>query len=243
MTDDSLPHSPQFIGEVTIKYMSQEEKFLIDKPTSTKKEMQQLLAHKVLEFLSQETQKTTQATNKSKQTPVIKYGIVPSFFFLYILDDSTILPSTKTTAREYQKELYNLSMTQNIICCLPTGAGKTLIGCMVISKMKELNPNKKILFLVDRIPLVFQQADMIEKETKLTCLKCCGDTFAKSKLEQKYDVMVAIASLVINIIEKDWISLQEFSLIVIDEAHHTTKEHPFSVILRNYYKNIPQEFK
>jgi endoribonuclease Dicer len=134
-------------------------------------------------------------------------------------------------------------MTQNLICCLPTGAGKTLIGCMLISRMKQLNENKKILFLVDRIPLVFQQSEMIEKETQLSCLKCCGDTFDKSKIEKKYDVMVAIATLVINIIEKGLLSLQEFSLIVIDEAHHTTKDHPFSVILRDYYKNIPQEFK
>ncbi len=56
-------------------------------------------------------------------------------------------------------------MKRNLICCLPTGAGKTLIACLVIKRMKECNPKKKILFLVDRIPLVFQQAAVIDSET------------------------------------------------------------------------------
>jgi endoribonuclease Dicer len=107
--------------------------------------------------------------------------------------------------------------------------------------MKEKNRNKKIVFLVDRIPLVFQQADAIEKETKLQALRCCGDTFEQSQLQQPYDVLVVIASLYINLLSKNLASLEEVSLIVIDEAHHITKDHPFAVILRDYYMNIPRE--
>ena len=40
---------------------------------------------------------------------------------------------------------------------LPTGAGKTLIASMWLKRMRELNPEKMGLFVVDRIPLVLQQ--------------------------------------------------------------------------------------
>ena len=65
------------------------------------------------------------------------------------------MPQLKSKPRGYQTELYIRSMEEkNLICCLPTGAGKTLISCLTIKRMKELNPDKRILFLVDRIPLV-----------------------------------------------------------------------------------------
>ena len=40
---------------------------------------------------------------------------------------------------------------------LPTGAGKTLIASLWLKRMRELNPEKMGLFVVDRIPLVLQQ--------------------------------------------------------------------------------------
>jgi hypothetical protein len=74
MTEDSVAHLPKFAGSVSIKYLTEDKKFSLEEPTSTKKEMQQQLAQKVLNFISNEALKTTQAANKSKSTPVIKHG-------------------------------------------------------------------------------------------------------------------------------------------------------------------------
>ena len=61
-------------------------------------------------------------------------------------------------ARDYQVECFVESLQRDLVAVLPTGAGKTLIASMLLKRMKELNPEKMGLFIVDRIPLVFQQA-------------------------------------------------------------------------------------
>ena len=61
-------------------------------------------------------------------------------------------------ARDYQVQCFVESLQRDMVAVLPTGAGKTLIASMLLKRMKELNPEKMGLFIVDRIPLVFQQA-------------------------------------------------------------------------------------
>ena len=58
----------------------------------------------------------------------------------------------------FQVECFVEALRQNLIAVLPTGAGKTLIASMWLKRMKELNPEKMGLFVVDKIPLVKQQA-------------------------------------------------------------------------------------
>ena len=61
-------------------------------------------------------------------------------------------------ARDYQVQCFVETLQRDLVAVLPTGAGKTLIASMLLKRMKELNPEKMGLFIVDRIPLVFQQA-------------------------------------------------------------------------------------
>ena len=49
------------------------------------------------------------------------------------------------------------ALQQDLVAVLPTGAGKTLIASLWLKRMRELNPEKMGLFVVDRIPLVLQQ--------------------------------------------------------------------------------------
>ena len=65
-----------------------------------------------------------------------------------------------------QVECFVEALRQNLIAVLPTGAGKTLIASMWLKRMKELNPEKLGLFVVDKIPLVKQQA----KVTFASCI-------------------------------------------------------------------------
>eukprot|EP01132_Coremiostelium_polycephalum_P001281 gene1281-1616_t len=156
-------------------------------------------------------------------------------------DDDPTLPQTKSTPRSYQEEFYRRSMRENIICSLPTGLGKTLIGCMTIKRMKELNPTKRIVFLVDRIPLVLQQSDVIEKETGLVVVSGYGDNFKPEILTTHFDVLVVICDIFIKMISLGKTHLAEYSLVVVDEAHHIVKKHPFAVVLRELLPLLPYE--
>jgi len=76
--------------------------------------------------------------------------------------------------RSYQVECFTAASVQNTILYLPTGAGKTLIAAMLISFMHQLNPSKTIFFIVDRVPLAFQQGQYIVEQTGLNVLVACG---------------------------------------------------------------------
>ena len=76
--------------------------------------------------------------------------------------------------RSYQVECFTAASLQNTILYLPTGAGKTLIAAMLIQFMHKLNPEKMAFFVVDRVPLAFQQGQYIGEQTGLSVLVACG---------------------------------------------------------------------
>ncbi len=82
-----------------------------------------------------------------------------------------------------------------------------------------------------------------ERCTGLRALTACGDTFDPSQLGRHHDVLVVIAPLYINMLRAGLASLEENSLIVVDEAHHITKDHAFAVILRDYYSKIKEALR
>ena len=68
------------------------------------------------------------------------------------------------TPREYQEELFRYVLNGNSLVFLPTGSGKTLVAAMVLSCMKRINPRKLMVFITDRVPLVYQQSDYIKSQ-------------------------------------------------------------------------------
>lgn len=66
---------------------------------------------------------------------------------------------TRTSPRDYQRELYKLVMEteRNALVYLPTGLGKTLVATMVVKKLLSLNPERQAVFLVETNALAIQQ--------------------------------------------------------------------------------------
>ena len=61
---------------------------------------------------------------------------------------------------DYQIQCYVEALRKDLVAVLPTGAGKTMIASMLVKRMREMDPERMGLFIVDRIPLVFQQRDV-----------------------------------------------------------------------------------
>ncbi|EGG13599.1 putative RNA helicase [Cavenderia fasciculata] len=90
---------------------------------------------------------------------------------------------------------------------------------------------------IERIPLVTQQTKVIKDETGLDVIGLHGDSNS-TILDSKHDVLVIIGALFINLIQKDHLNLSDYCIIVVDEAHHIVKDHPFAVLLREYYTKL-----
>ena len=163
--------------------------------------------------------------------------------------------STRTEPCMYQLELYNKAMKTNAVCFLPTGTGNTLVAALVIAHMLKLNPSRQVVFLVDRVLLVLQQSDYLRKE--LSHLRVSDEASSNSfngtrsirigavcgemrKLEgnariYEQDVLIITADCYRNHLNNGTLRFDDVSLIVLDEAHHCNKDHPYNVIIRDFY--------
>ena len=81
--------------------------------------------------------------------------------------NSDIVMNERIQPRPIQKELAELAYEQNVIVHMYTGGGKTLIAVMLIDHFLSLYPEKRIVFAVNSIPLMQQQARRIREQSRL----------------------------------------------------------------------------
>ena len=146
----------------------------------------------------------------------------------------------KLTPREYQSTIYETCKEKDCLVVLPTGTGKTLIALMLtIQRFKEF-PLQKILILAPTKPLIEQHFESFEKnlpEGWADMQLFTGKTPADKRKEiwQTAEFIFSTPQCIANDIKKEIYSLQEVSLLVVDECHRC---------LKNYaYNNIAQRYK
>ncbi|KXS13911.1 P-loop containing nucleoside triphosphate hydrolase protein [Gonapodya prolifera JEL478] len=161
-------------------------------------------------------------------------------------------------ARSYQRELFERAKADNIIAVLDTGTGKTFIAAMLIKYVHECEelerikdpdlPRKKTFFLVNLVPLVFQQAAFLEHNLHLSVGRYCSEMETAGERRQlwtsriaDHDVHVMTAQIFLNILVSGWIGMDQVSLLVFDEAHHAMAAHPYALVMRNFYMATPPE--
>ena len=101
----------------------------------------------------------------------------------------------------------NIAVERNVICFLPTGAGKTFVAVRFAEHvLKHRSRRCPIAFLVDRIPLVFQQAEVFIKQSNppMSVGRFCGDVVRSTDWKKEmgdHDVLVFTAGLLLNLLE------------------------------------------
>ncbi|XP_052050578.1 ATP-dependent RNA helicase DHX58 isoform X1 [Apodemus sylvaticus] len=146
--------------------------------------------------------------------------------------------------RPYQWEVILPALEgKNIIIWLPTGAGKTRAAAFVAKRHLETVDRGKVVVLVNRVHLVNQHAEefrrMLDKQWTITTLS--GDMGSRAGfglMARSHDLLICTAELLqlaLNSAEEDeHVDLTEFSLLVVDECHHTHKDTVYNTILSRY---------
>ncbi|KAG2171419.1 hypothetical protein INT43_009080 [Umbelopsis isabellina] len=173
-------------------------------------------------------------------------------------EDEKISAAKELDPRSYQLELLDKALKENIIAVLDTGSGKTLIAVMLIKAMDEIEKEhretrrktKIAVFLVDRVPLVFQQKDVIAANCDLSVKHLCGEMVWDQWNEKLWetvlkedDVCVMTAQILLDALRHGFIHLDNIHLMIFDECHHATKQHTFNMIMREFYDRCPDEEK
>ncbi|XP_020668240.3 interferon-induced helicase C domain-containing protein 1 isoform X3 [Pogona vitticeps] len=163
-------------------------------------------------------------------------------------------PERELSLRDYQMEVARPALEgKNILLCLPTGSGKTRVAVYVaknhLDKKKEDGKGSgKVIVLVNKVPLVEQHYwkefyPYLKHSYRVTGLS--GATQLKisfPKVVREHDVIICTAQILENALQNadtsddEGVQLSAFSLMIIDECHHTQKEAVYNNIMRRYLK-------
>nr|KYP72012.1 Endoribonuclease Dicer isogeny [Cajanus cajan] len=155
-------------------------------------------------------------------------------------------------ARQYQLDVLDQAKKKNTIAFLETGAGKTLIAVLLIRSIQEslqkLNKKMLAVFLVPKVPLVYQQAEVIRERTGYQVGHYCGemgqDFWDARRWQREFDtkhVLVMTAQILLNILRHSIIKMEAINLLILDECHHAVKKHPYSLVMSEFYHTTPKE--
>eukprot|EP00727_Mastigamoeba_balamuthi_P010238 m51a1_g5837 putative rna-dependent rna polymerase 1 (2648) ;mRNA; f:289798-298706 len=148
----------------------------------------------------------------------------------------------RTAPREYQREVAEAAAAQarrgeSALAWLPTGAGKTLVACALVEALLRANPTRAALLVVDRVPLVYQQAAYMRRETDRCVRKLSSESTSGQREEvgrwEAGSVAVATAQSAENALGSDEAALAgRLCAVVFDEGHHASGDHPYARLLR-----------
>ena len=159
-----------------------------------------------------------------------------------------------SSPREYQVELFERAKEKNIIAVLDTGSGKTLIAVLLLRHIiaQELEDraagmkHRISFFLVDSVPLVYQQYTVLKTNLDHEMDMFCGDMgcdlWSRKRWEdhfQKNKVIVCTAEVLYQCLSKSFVTVDQVNLLIFDEAHHAKKQHSYAMIIKDFYARVP----
>ncbi|XP_061091079.1 interferon-induced helicase C domain-containing protein 1 isoform X2 [Conger conger] len=161
---------------------------------------------------------------------------------------------TDIVLRDYQMTVAIPAMEgKNIIICLPTGSGKTRVAVYItkehLDSRAQLGLPGKVVVLVNKVPLVEQHyikefGKYLKRHYRVE--RVSGDSQLKisfSEIVAKNDIIICTAQILENAFkvaksfdEDEGVRLSDFSLMVIDECHHTQKGEAYNHVMIRYLR-------
>ena len=139
----------------------------------------------------------------------------------------TELVDGSVQARAYQLEAVDEALAGSMLLVLPTAAGKTAVSWMLIAEILHRNQGW-VLFIAPTSALVDQHLKDLKKVIKnVEAISITGSNMPKKREEmwKTSKIIVATPQVVRNDVLNDILSLEECSLLILDEAHHSTGKH------------------
>ncbi|KAF2966518.1 hypothetical protein GQX73_g7057 [Xylaria multiplex] len=192
-----------------------------------------------LELTSTSEGPQAQAPQPDDGTHTISVGVGAS------IEDATIDPIEERTvihARAYQIEMFEKSLKQNIIVAMDTGSGKTQVAVLRIQAELDKCQDKIIWFLTPTVVLCEQQFHVLKSQIGAAQVKMLSgsevDTWSDTRIWNDYlknvRVVVSTYQILLDAVTHAFVRMSQLCLIVFDEAHHCTGNHPGSKIMERY---------
>ena len=135
--------------------------------------------------------------------------------------------------RQYQSNISKACLEQSTLVILPTGMGKTVIALRVILERLE---HGQILLMAPTKPLAEQHADFFKKFLDAEVVLFTGAISPKERkpLWTSTKVIVSTPQVVSKDIDNNRVNLEDFSLVIFDEAHRAVGNYAYVSIGKHY---------
>lgn len=155
---------------------------------------------------------------------------------LMFIEHPIIVPNT-IEKRMYQVNIAKAASAQSTLVVLPTGMGKTIVALLIIADILKKKKGK-VLFLAPTKPLVEQHAQFVRKFLlDYEPLVFTGETPPKKRkdLWKESQIIVSTPQVVVNDLISARMKLDDFGLIIFDEAHRATGDYAYVFIAEKYH--------
>ncbi|RHZ55743.1 putative RNA helicase/RNAse III [Aspergillus thermomutatus] len=147
--------------------------------------------------------------------------------------------------RNYQLEMLEASMKENIIVAMDTGSGKTHIAVLRIKAELDICPSDKLVwFLAPTVALCIQQHEVIASNlpavrtrtlTGLDKVELWTEQSIWDAVLDGYRVVVSTHAVLADALSHGFVKMSRLALIIFDEAHHCTRKHAANKIMQDFY--------
>ena len=148
--------------------------------------------------------------------------------------------------RLYQKNIAELANRRNTMVILPTALGKTVISLLVCADILYKYRDRRVLMMAPTRPLISQHMKSFSSILKILEEQVAGVTgktppeARRAIWDNKGDRLIfATPQVVKNDLEEGRLHLQDFSLLVFDEAHRAVKDYAYTSIAKEYINQSP----
>ncbi|KAI0357487.1 P-loop containing nucleoside triphosphate hydrolase protein [Trametes cingulata] len=163
-------------------------------------------------------------------------------------DDPVVNAPRIVHTRAYQQELLEESLHRNLIIALDTGSGKTHIAVLRMKHEAEGHSSKVSWFIAPTVALVEQQYEVIKTAIPVSVGVVSGasepnqwkDASLWRRILASHRIMVTTPQVLLDALHHAYVDLgNDVGLLVFDEAHHAIGKHPYNMIMKNFYFDLP----
>ncbi len=145
------------------------------------------------------------------------------------------------TPRLYQQTIFNSCTSKNTLVVLPTGMGKTNIFLMLAAHRMKLYPQSKILFIGPTRPLIDQYLSVFKKhfsidEEQMAVFTGYVKPEKRAELWKSARIIFSTPQGLENDVISNRISLEDVSLLGVDEAHRAVGDYAYVWLSQQYVK-------
>jgi len=141
------------------------------------------------------------------------------------------------TPRNYQKSILETAIKKNTLVVLPTGMGKTAISLLLAKDRLDKYPKSKIIICSPSKPLASQHYKTFEEHTNIKEIALLTGATPPKKRKQIFEeskIITATPQTIQSDLKNERISLENVSMLCIDEAHRSRQKYANTIIAKIY---------